>query len=802
MSQALSTDKAPSTDDFPFGTRLSLEHLIDFWQAQSDEPGSLHGPLAREIVNQLDKAPELRGVIDDPSILEAHEDLVELLMTAMVPAGRRDDFYMLAVTPFTTRSFYESPAWRRLGLDGGDRFTDQLNLSPEQFAFGRLMWAYEFLLQEWAGVQANLQYGIVLTIHDTELGLDRHFSMGVDPRFVSLRRVREVEKPSPEDVARLLAEPTNLDLWAEILPPDAFEFEGMTVITPVDVTPHEIISRLKNDLIEKDSMASPEKVDRLQHRIRNLLRCPELSLGLIAFDRRTDVAAIEGARAVGKSLLLCDECAPTCPNRENSFYAGVFQGTEPIIVQDLERSIHSGYEHHLREHGHRSLLLYPLHVGDQLVGMMELASPKPGDLNAFNARRLVDVVPLFATTLKRNLDELEDRVQSLIKRKYTAIHSAVEWRFRDAALSYLEKMEREGGSPPLEQIVFHDVYPLYGLVDMRDSSRIRNDAIRADLTEQLQLALDVVNAAGQIRPLPVLEEMAFLLARQLDRMGSELRSDDESGVLELLRSHVEPQFGQLKTYGSEVAERVAIYRGALDGELNIVYRRRKEFEESVGSMNDTISRTLDEEEERAQSMFPHFFEKFRTDGVDHSIYVGAELHEDGFFDELYLRNLRLWQLMASCRIEWELARAKKDVAVPLEATHLILVQHQPLSIRFRVDEKRFDVDGAYDIRYEIVKKRIDKASIRGTSERVTQPGQLAIVYSTGAEAAEYTRYVEFLQNKGYLGPGLEKLDLEDLPGISGLKALRVTIASGAETGKSGRPARPSVKEIEAVVGGD
>jgi hypothetical protein len=106
-------------------------------------------------------------------------------------------------------------------------------------------------------------------------------------------------------------------------------------------------------------------------------------------------------------------------------------------------------------------------------------------------------------------------------------------------------------------------------------------------------------------------------------------------------------------------------------------------------------------------------------GEDHSIYVGAELHEDGLFDELYLRNLRIWQLMTTCRIEWELARVKTDVAVPLEATHMILVQHQPLSIRFRVDEKRFDVDGAYDIRYEIVKKRIDKARIRGTSERVT-----------------------------------------------------------------------------------
>ena len=32
-----------------------------------------------------------------------------------------------------------------------------------------------------------------------------------------------------------------------MLPPDAFEFDGMMVITAVDVTQHEVISRLKND---------------------------------------------------------------------------------------------------------------------------------------------------------------------------------------------------------------------------------------------------------------------------------------------------------------------------------------------------------------------------------------------------------------------------------------------------------------------------------------------------------------------------------------------------------------------------
>ena len=725
-------------------------------------------------------------------------------MTAMVPAGRHDDYYAMAMEPFGTVPFYESPGWRGLELGDSERFHERLNIPRDQLLFGKLMWAYEFLLQQWVGVEADLQYAIVMTVRDEEVGLDRHFSLGIDPRFVSVRLLRDIEKPSSEVIARLLAEPTNLDLWMETLPPDAFEFDGITVITAVDVTPHEVISRLKNDLIDKDSMASPEKVDRLQYRLRNLLGRPELSLGLIAFDRRADVDSIEGARGVGRSLLLCEECAPTCPNRASSHYAAVFHGTAPVIVQDLKKSkVRTGYEHHLRKHGHRSLLIYPLHVEGKLVGLMELASPRPGDLNAFNARRLVDVVPLFATTLKRNLDQLEDRVQSLIKRKYTAIHSAVEWRFRDAALKYLERSERGEVGPELEQIVFNDVYPLYGLADIRSSSRIRNEAIREDLREQLQLALDVINVAGQIRPLPALEEVGYLLTRHLDQIESDLRSDDESGVLHLLRSDVEPLFAELETYGSDVAERVAAYREALDGDLNIVYRRRKEFELSMSAMTDATSVVLDAEEERAQAMFPHFFEKFRTDGVDHSIYVGAELHEDGLFDDLYLRNLRIWQLMTTCRIEWELARIKDDLPVPLEATHLVLVQHQPLSIRFRIDEKRFDVDGAYDIRYEIVKKRIDKALVRGTKERVTQPGRLAIVYSTASEGAEYRRYVEFLQKKSYFGPGLDELELEDLPGISGLKALRVTIASESknEGGEVVPRARPSVKDIERVLAG-
>src|SRR5438128_12636331 len=103
-----------------------------------------------------------------------------------------------------------------------------------------------------------------------------------------------------------------------------------------------------------------------------------------------------------------------------------------------------------------------------------------------------------------------------------------------------------------------------------------------------------------------------------------------------------------------------------------------------------------------------------------------------------------------CGMARKAERLKGRLQVPLEVAHLILVQQTPLAIRFRLDEKRFDIDGAYNMRYEIVKKRIDKARIRGTHERLTQPGAIAIVYSQAKEAVEYREYIGYLQTSGYL----------------------------------------------------
>jgi hypothetical protein len=305
---------------------------------------------------------------------------------------------------------------------------------------------------------------------------------------------------------------------------------------------------------------------------------------------------------------------------------------------------------------------------------------------------------------------------------------------------------------------------------------LRNLAIQSDLREQLALAENVLQAAFKVSEAPLLDHLNFRVSEHRERIEAGLRSEDETTVLDFLGNEVQALFPELRRLSSETEGAVRAYEAAVDPDLGVIYHRRKAYEESVSLANQTVVSVLEREEARAQAMHPHFFEQFKTDGVEYTAYVGASLSEDRDFNPSHLNNLRLWQLMLMAEVEWALRDSRDRLPVPIDLTHLVLVQDHPMAIRFRIDEKKFDVDGAYNIRYEIAKKRIDKAVIRGSRERLTQPRTLSVVYSQPREAEEYRKYLAYMAARGYLDGPVEEFELEDMQGIHGLKAFRVTIA--------------------------
>lgn len=76
----------------------------------------------------------------------------------------------------------------------------------------------------------------------------------------------------------------------------------------------------------------------------------------------------------------------------------------------------------------------------------------------------------------------------------------------------------------------------------------------------------------------------------------------------------------------------------------MLYKHRKDYENSVTRINETLSRFIDKEQIAAQKVYPHYFERYVTNGLEFNIYMGQSLTPRKKFDEIYLRNLKMWQL--------------------------------------------------------------------------------------------------------------------------------------------------------------
>lgn len=759
--------------EFPFKCICSLRRLIAFWDQTLSEGDSVNAALARTIREELKNAPELMEPIEDLSILERHRELVDMLMSIVFPPAFWESDCSAALVPFHFQSVFATPAFKRLLMMDDRDLGIRANIDTGQWEWGRLLKAYLLILKAYYDVDLAFEYPLIVTATDPDTGLDRHFSITMDPEFVEIKKIAKLKPLSKSAKKRLLANVDDPEVWMDLIPPENFEFQGIGVFRAVDVTDQEVLSSLKRDLIEKESIFSQEGFDRLQEKLRTFLKMPELELGLAAI-QGDEVLILGPQHRLEKGCIFADSVHCKKSEYEGSIFAQAIEKGEPLVIEDLRTHPNrTALEEHIIEVGVRSVFVTPLYYQDKLLGAFDLKSPHPGALNALNTIKLWEILPLFSMALNRGMEELNQRVQAIIKEKCTAIHPSVEWRFQRAALNY---MERQDGTPSeLEPIVFRNVYPLYGVSDIRGSSEYRNAAIQADLIDHLQMTKEIIQLADRYRSLPILDVLAHRIDKNIWEIEDGLSSGDEVAKLDFIRYVVEPVFDHIQGFSPKVRGKIETYRAALDPSLGTLYRKRKDFEETVTTINATIASYLDGEEETAQGYFPHYFEKLKTDGVDHTMYIGASMVEDGEFDLLYLRNLRLWQLMVMCGVVRRTEQLKESMRVPLETTHLILVQDTPLSIRFRPDERRFDVDGAYDIRHEIIKKRIDKAMIKGRSERLTQPGKIAMVYSHRREAREYLEYIDYLQTSGYLKDELENLELQDLQGVYGLKALRVAV---------------------------
>lgn len=759
----------PSHIDFPMIIELNFSKILDaFYQYIEKAPDFMSG-VASQFVEIQELELMKQGFLT-PAAVKEHREVIDTMLEMIFPYPLRNNEIKAAIIPFVNHTVYASSRFRKILSDAGEDFDLKMRNMDEDrvFFFGCSMilnWVY--------GYKLDFRRPLFFDIPDSN-GKIRNYRVTINADFMDIIPTEKAKKITHDDYVELINNADDIDLWKEKFPPNSYIFRGFTICNMFDATMDETISKIKTNFIE----SRPEDFPITEQLIRELFGNESITVGITRYER-DDKKFYSVPHPLIPSLLLEDKIDA---HQENIFchhlIGEVLNKKEAVAISNVEFygnvSNHNQFYHHLKKQGFNSYMCAPLIDGDTVIGILELGCKDVEFLNTLNLTKLRDIVPIMSIVMKRRNEERLNLLEVIIQEECTSIHPSVSWRFVEEAEKFMRDRQYDN-DPTFRDIVFPEVYPLYGQSDIRGSSTARNVAIQKDLFTQLDAAQRIIEMANKKHPLPIYNELIYRLDRSRESLQGGLGAGADQQILSFLQAEVYPVFSHLRTEDSALDELIQQYVDMLNPELKTVYKARRAYDESVNMINKHLAAILDARASEAQKMFPHFFERYKTDGIEYNIYIGQSLVKDRTFNPIYLQNLKLWQLTTMCEIEREHAKLKPQLAAPLDIATLILAYSTPLSIRFRVDEKQFDVDGAYNARYEIVKKRIDKAHIKGSSERLTQPGKIAIVYSNQDERIEYDKYAAYLRALNLIKGEVEYHTLEDLQGITGLRAMRYTV---------------------------
>lgn len=758
----------------PMVQLVSFNKLLEHYDKQLNSKDKYLAERARYVLDAQAPYPELRDGFKDLELLEKHKEVIGIILADTFSPVLTQNEIKTASTPFENLTFNSSERFKRILKDAGEDFELEIRNIPDELSY---IMKCTVILSFYYGFKLDFKRPFFYDIPDAN-GVMHHYRILYNADFMEIIPTEHSKELTQDDVDELLENFDNTELWKEKIPPNSFIAKGFVISNMFDVTAEHSISEIKSTLIGRHKHVQKDFMESFQDTFRSLFRLKEIKVGFAGYDSNAN----HFFKIYGKgmeSFILHGKDSEPCDSMLCDYSHGkLFRESKYFAISNVEKSLVRSHESQpyksLHEQGIKSAILAPISNDGELLGVLELVSNTVNELNSVNANKLDDVMPFIISAVLRSIEEEENLIDAIIQHECTTVHPSVYWKFQEEAKRFMAD-ELAGHQPLFKEIVFKDVYPLYGQIDIKDSSKERNLSIQRDLMIQLSEINEVLGRATQKYQLPIYEELMYRVDTYLSEVREALYTHTEQAVFDFVKEEVDPIFKHLKKEDKELKGLIQKYESKIDETTESYYDHRRNYDDSVMEANMQLAALLDKKQLEAQEMFPHYFERYKTDGVEHNMYIGSSIARDRKFNKLYLSNLRLWQLQVMCDMENKYYAMKPHLPVKLDVASLILVYSTSLAIRFRMDEKRFDVDGTYNARYEVIKKRIDKSYIKGTNERLTQKGKLAIVYSQRKDEREYMRYIHFLKAKGYFTNNIEIVELEGLQGVTGLKAIRAEI---------------------------
>jgi len=720
--------------------------------------------------------------------IEQYKETLYLIYNLLVPviADEKQQFWALSV-PLKPYIFFGTDAFYGLlqNLETGAAKCEIINNEAnEQSEKMKVQLLCSLILEKVYHFPPLHKNELSYSLLNEETGLINFFKINIDTRFVEV----EAKEPLPQlDLLSITSEIETGDFdWEKLcskLPLASLKFTGLSIITATDITATQAMENIKTAIINRHPGDDGDYYQGVVNSLKILVENNDIEFGLFPVFKINNKLVVTRANSSHNMMVQ----AFSIKGHQEDFYTlteSYLENPKVILLNTIsEENKDKKYMRYLYENGILSYGLLPVYSGNRIAGVLEMYSKKSNVITSSALSKLEDAIPLLSQLFQHHIDEFNRNIENIIKEKFTSLQPAVEWKFRDIAWTYYDRAITSSREKTEEKIIFKDVFPLYGAIDIRNSTVERNYAQSADLIAQFKLVITTLTEIKKQVNITLADELIYKCNNWLKAIETKNINQDNLKVTEFLEEEINPFLDYFKDNNPALEPVIKQYKQATNEETGIVYYHRRVLEKSMQTINAAINQYLELFKDEVQVTYPCYFEKFRTDGIEYDIYIGQSISPSKPFSNLYLKNIRLWQLNSMVAIARITHGLQPQLEKKMETTQLIFIRSTAIDIGFRNDERRFDVEGSYNIRYQVIKKRIDKVHVKTTGERLTQPGKIAMVYFNKKEADEYLEYIKYMQSQHLLQKEVELLELEELQGVSGLKAIRVTVIIDEEEEK-------------------
>jgi hypothetical protein len=778
MKNELMHVSGAKTLGLPVDAGISLMPYIKCLEKRLQEEKSLKASFFHSILEyfRTHDLPQGDISLDD---INQYGDFFEYIYASLSPAliSERNVAWGISF-PLVPRVFYGTDLlYELLEAKPTDTEDNEVSRAIEDYKTERLHAVYTLILQRLYNFEVPVKIKQIHSWMHQQSGLLRYYEVTVNADFVEVTAKGELPVLDFVELYNHFTQDNGHLLLEKALPLDLFQFRGFAVLNVADVTARMAVENIARLRLNRTPGNSAERYRQVLLSLKTLVQNSHIEFDLFPFVRVNN-EAVYGYEQAGTGILFSiwgeQRLSPEAFRKQAEGYAS---NPNSFFSPDIHREdeMAMAFLTPFRDANVESLALIPLFFDQTLVGVLGMHTWRG---ESFDEKTLALLDPAFAPIaqlLQIYIDEFNLELGSIIREKYTSIQPSVQWKFNESAWHSLHR-KKKNLPEVTENIHFDDVYPLYGAIDIRNSTLERNLAIHADLDHHISLLDDTLTTLQAYDHSSLMKELRFNCTkwRQLLAQG-DLNSTGEGNLNAFLTEDTREYLVHLSRENPATEPVVKGFLEAVHPASGHVNRHRRELEETMLMINTAVNNYFESEKDTLQESYPCYFEKFRTDGIEYDIYIGQSISPKKPFNHFHLKNLRLWQLSSMIAVARLTQQLQAATPKQLKTTQLIFVHNHMIDISFRADERKFDVEGAYNIRYQMIKKRIDKVHIRDTDERLTQPDTIALIYFHERDLDDYLPFIRFLQETNSLDSKIERLELEDLQGLSGLRALRLGV---------------------------